>query len=453
MFKLMKRPDMQVDRRLTSILFFFCFFSTVFVNQKLSAQSFNPSLSLTRVATGLSSPVFATSAPGDSDHLYIVERGGHIRLLNLSSGNILPTNFLTTSQLNLDHGFTSGNERGLLGLAFHPDYATNGRYFVNYTDGLGNTRVRSYQRSSSDPLTTDGASRAEILQINQPFPNHNAGWMDFGQDGQLYIATGDGGSSNDPGNVSQNRNSLLGKMLRITPDVTSTGGYSVPTDNPFVGQSNVREEIWAYGLRNPWRNSFDRLTGDLYIADVGQNDREEINFQYADSNGGENYGWRMREGTIQTPGSVGGPRPSDNVDPIYDYLHGFDPFQGRSVTGGYVYRGPIEGLQGHYFFGDFVSQRLFSLRFDGSPTSQFDGTNFNSLIDWTDIVETDFGSLGGISSFGEDSLGNLYLVNLNGSIYRFSAGAIPEPNAVLVLGLVAMFGLMGRRRVSAAFDA
>lgn len=447
--KIKKGNTMCRDPRYLNRLVFFFFVLTIFA-QLIGGSHLSQAqqLSLTRVATGLSSPVYATSAPGDPNNLYIVERGGNIRVLDLTTGNLSASNFLTTSQLSAGNGLTSGNERGLLGLAFHPDYVNNGRYYVNYTDGSGNTRVRSYQRSSSNPLMTDGNSRVEILQVNQPFSNHNGGWMDFGPDGHLYIATGDGGGSNDPVNAGQNRNTLLGKMLRISPSTTSAAGYTIPTDNPFVGQSNVREEIWAYGLRNPWRNSFDRLTGDLWIADVGQNAREEVNFQYASSSGGENYGWRFREGTIQTPGSVGGPRPADNVDPIYDYTHGFDPFQGRSITGGYVYRGPIAGLQGHYFFGDFVSQRLFSLRFDGSDPADFDGTNFDTLIDWTDIVDIDFGTLGGISSFGEDADGNLYLVNLGGSVYRFSAGVIPEPGAALILVSLGIAFVFRRQRVS-----
>jgi len=440
---------MRRDPRYWNLLVFPLLMLTITVlsfGENNPTQAQQPFLSLTRVATGLSSPLYATSAPGDPNHLFIVERGGNIRTLNLTTGNLSSTNFLTSSQLSAGNGLTSGNERGLLGLAFHPDYANNGRYYVNYTDGSGNTRVRSFQRSASNPLTTDGASSVEILQFNQPFSNHNGGWMDFGPDGHLYIATGDGGGSNDPVNAGQNRNTLLGKMLRISPSTTGTPGYTIPNDNPFVGQSNVREEIWAYGLRNPWRNSFDRLTGDLWIADVGQSAREEVNFQYASSTGGENYGWRMREGTIQTPGSVGGPRPADNVDPIYDYTHGSGEFQGRSITGGFVYRGPIAGLQGQYFFGDYVSQRLFSLQFDGSDPSNFNGTNFVNLIDWTNIVDIDFGSLGGISSFGEDADGNLYLINLAGNVYRFSAGAIPEPGTTLVLASLGIACILRRRR-------
>lgn len=414
----------------TRVTWIVCLVACAAFSHGLKAQQ---SLSLVRIYTGLSSPLYATSAPGDPGYLYVVERGGNIRVLNLSTtpATLLSTPFLSSTQLSLDHGLTSGGERGLLGLAFHPDYATNRRYYVYYTDNSGNARVRSFQQSSTTVRTTDPSTRANILQISQPYSNHNGGWMSFGADGFLYIASGDGGDANDPGNVAQNRNSLLGKILRIAPSTDTAGSYQIPSSNPWVGQTGVRQEVWAYGLRNPWRCSFDRATGDFYMADVGQGAREEINFQYAASPGGENYGWRLREGTIQTPGSVGGSRPAGNVEPIYDYVHGSDPFQGNSVTGGYVYRGPIPGLQGHYFFGDYVSRRLFSLRFNQSLPTLFDGSNHNSLIDWTSSVQLDVGSLGGISSFGEDSDGNLYLINLGGNIYRFQSGNIPEPVSVL----------------------
>jgi hypothetical protein len=246
--------------------------------------------------------------------------------------------------------------------------------------------------------------------------------MDFGpDDNYLYIATGDGGAGDDSGqghtpgtgNAQDLTNNLLGKLLRL--DVTSDAfpedtnrNYAIPPDNPFVNQTGD-DEIWAYGLRNPWRNSFDRQTRDLYIGDVGQGAREEINFQPAGSNGGENYGWRLREGSIQTPG-VGGPPPADYVPPIYDYPHDSSPTGGFSVTGGYVYRGPIGALQGHYFFADFVSSQIWSFRYDGQQLSDF---QFR-----TDQIIADQGSLGGVSSFGEDQDGNLYILSLDGDIFR-----------------------------------
>lgn len=409
-----------------------------------------PSLQLTQVATGLSSPIYATSAPGDPTRLFIAEQGGNIRILNLSTGTLNATPFLTSAQLGSGTGLTTGGERGLLGLTFDPDYQTNRRFYVNYTDSSGHTRIRSFQRQLANADLADGASAAAIMQINQPFSNHNGGWMDFGPDGFLYIGTGDGGSGNDPSNNALNRNSLLGKMLRINPDRTSTGGYTSPSSNPFFndGNANTRDEIWAYGLRNPWRNSFDRLNGNLYIADVGQNALEEINFQYANSAGGENYGWRVREGTQNTGLTDGGlPGLATPIDPIHDYFHSSNPFEGFSVTGGFVYRGPIAGLQGQYFFGDYVSRRLFSLEFDGSLPGAFDGTNFTNLIDWTSIAtfQNGIGSIGAISSFGQDLNGNLYLINHGGQIYRFTSGSIPEPG--MGLALLACTGLLaGLRR-------
>ncbi len=406
-----------------SIYFIACALSQMVLTTAVYAQP-TPSLELTRVATGLTSPLYATHAPGDPNNLYIVQQNGHIRILNLNTGIINPASFLLNTQLDDGFGLSTGGERGLLGLAFHPDYATNGRYYVNYTDTNGHTRVRGYLRSGSDPHLTDAASRTEILFIAQPFSNHNGGWISFGPDGYLYVAMGDGGSANDPQGNGQNKNVLLGKMLRIDPSTTGAG-YTIPTSNPWVGQAGVKEEVWAYGLRNPWRCSFDRLTGDLYMGDVGQGAREEIDFQPANSTGGENYGWDIREGM------VGGTPPAGNVNPIYDYMRGTSQaFRGNCVTGGFVYRGPIVGLQGHYFFGDYSSQRLFSLKFDGSSPSSFNGTNHSSLLDWVGTVQLDVGSLGSISGFGEDAQGNLYLINLGGNVYKFTGGLIPGPTSI-----------------------
>jgi autotransporter-associated beta strand protein len=273
----------------------------------------------------------------------------------------------------------------------------------------------------------DSTSARDVLSITQPYSNHNGGWLDFGRDGHLYIAMGDGGSSNDPHNYSQDRSSLLGKMLRL--DVSgddfptdATRNYRVPATNPFVGQAGMRGEIWAYGLRNPWRNSFDRATGDLYMGDVGQSAREEINFQPAASAGGENYGWRVREGTIST--GLTGQSGTPLVAPIYDYVRGSGTFQGLSVTGGYVYRGPVAALDGQYFFGDYVRGRLFSLVFNGTTPGAFNGTNFTSRTDWTASTTTTAGTIGNISSFGEDAAGNVYLVSYGGSVFRIGLPAL-----------------------------
>jgi len=382
-------------------------------------------LELTRVATGLTNPLYATHAPGDPQRLFVVEKTGAIKILNLASGTVSATPFMTAAVTSAGIGLTTDSERGLLGLAFHPNYQSNGRFFINSTDSAGTTRIREFRRLTADQV--DSTSARDVLSITQPYSNHNGGWLDFGRDGHLYIAMGDGGSSNDPHNYSQDRSSLLGKMLRL--DVSgddfptdATRNYRVPATNPFVGQAGMRGEIWAYGLRNPWRNGFDRATGDLYMGDVGQNAREEINFQPAASAGGENYGWRVREGTIST--GLTGQSGTPLVAPIYDYVRGSGTFQGLSVTGGYVYRGPVAALDGQYFFGDYVRGRLFSLVFNGTTPAAFNGTNFTSRTDWTASTTTTAGTIGNISSFGEDAAGNVYLVSYGGSVFRIGLPAL-----------------------------
>ncbi len=369
-----------------------------------------------RLATGLARPVFVAAPPGIADELYVLEQHtARIKRINPVTGQMDPMPILDLSDVS------TGNEQGLLGLAFDPDFASNRQFYVNYTNRRGDTVVESY-RLSPETNIADPTTARQILTIDQPQGNHNAGWMDFGpRDGLLYIATGDGGGANDSGNghtpgmgnAQDTMNNLLGKMLRI--DVRRDDfpndqerNYAIPTSNPFVGQPGD-DEIWAFGLRNPWRASFDRQTNDLYIADVGQNAREEIDFQRADSAGGENYGWRLREGLIATPG-VGGPRPPGNIDPIHDYPHTGGPDGGFSVTGGYVYRGPIESLQGEYFFADFVTNQIWTLKHDGQTASE--------VVNRTSQIVTDSGNLEQISSFGEDHAGNLYVVSLAGDLFR-----------------------------------
>jgi glucose/arabinose dehydrogenase len=379
-------------------------------------------LAVQRVATGLSRPLYITAPPGDTARLFVVEQHtGLIKVLDLATGAINATPFL-----DLD-GLATGSEQGLLGLAFHPDYANNGYFYVNFTaSGGGTTYIRRY-RVSANPDIVDSGSATTVLTYGQPQSNHNGGWIGFGpNDGLLYIATGDGGGGDDndaghtpgTGNGQDITNNLLGKILRI--DVNGDDfpedpnrNYAIPPTNPFAGIPGD-DEIWAYGLRNPWRPSFDRATGDLYIADVGQNTREEINFQAASSAGGENYGWRLREGTIATPtGGVGGPAPPGAVEPIQDYGHTGAPNGGFSITGGYVHRGPIELLQGVYLFADYVSSQVWSFRFDGSVVTDF--TNRTAQL------APDIGSMSSIASFGEDTLGNLYIVDLGGDVFKVVA--------------------------------
>ena len=366
------------------------------------------------VGSGLARPVFATSAPGDSDSLFVLEQHrGAIERIDLSTGT--RSTFVT-----LPSGTVStGNEQGLLGLAFAPDYQTSGRYYLNYTDASGDTRVREYTRQS--PTQGNPIATRDILRVNQPFTNHNAGWIEFGPDGNLYIGTGDGGAGGDPLNNSQTTtNNLLGKILRVSVDGDdfpndASRNYSIPSSNPFVGQTGD-DEIFAYGLRNPYRCSFDRITGDLWIGDVGQNAREEIDVISAGTSG-QNFGWRIREGTL-------GPVVQDAIDPVYEYSQGSGDNQGRSVTGGYIYRGSIPELDGHYFFADFVNNRLWSFQFNEDDQADFDGTNFTNFVDWSDRIEimgSKIDTIPNISSFGEDNDGNLFVVNLNGNVFRLDS--------------------------------
>ncbi|MCA9197264.1 MAG: PQQ-dependent sugar dehydrogenase [Planctomycetales bacterium] len=372
------------------------------------------SIVATRIASGLDRPVFATFAPGHDDHLFIVEQhSGSIQVLDLNSLQLQATPLLEINNLS------RSNEQGLLGLAFDPDFVNSGQFYINYTDSSGTTRLERYSASSDNSFLADPNSAETLLTIRQPQSNHNAGWLGFSpSDGYLYMATGDGGGANDSanghtagiGNSQDTTNNLLGKMLRLDVNrddfpADANRNYGIPNDNPFVG-SDGDDEIWAYGLRNPWRNSFDRDTGDLYIADVGQAEWEEVNFQPAGVSGA-NYGWRLREADIATP-QVGGPEPADHVTPIHAYAH--DANGGFSITGGYVYRGPIEELQGEYFFADFVSNRIWSLQHDGSQAT--------SVTDQTTAIRANEGGIGSIASFAEDAAGNLYILSLDGDIFR-----------------------------------
>ena len=414
-----------------------------------------------RVATGLASPVFLTARPGDTTRVFIVEQNtGSIRILRLSDRALLPTPFLTVP------GVVAGGEQGLLGLAFHPNYAINGFFYVYYTDP--DTRVVRYRVSLLDPDVADPASATPVLRFSRPQSNHNGGWIGFGPDGYLYIASGDGGASNDfgpghtdgIGNAQDITDNLLGKILRIDVDgddfaLDMERNYSIPINNPFRNDGGD-DEIWAYGLRNPWRASFDRSAGDLFIGDVGQGACEEIDVQRVTSPGGENYGWRLREGLIATPDpTVGGPKPPGAIDPIFNYPHpgtacgspDHGPaFTGYAVVGGYVYRGPVAALQGRYFFADYGTAHLWSFVWDGSPPVQHDGSNFTDLVDHsTDpLWAPDVGELNLVSSFGEDAAGNLYVLDLDGDVFL-----LPEPAGALAIGVLAVL-LLSRTRAQPA---
>ncbi|MGV3533029.1 MAG: PQQ-dependent sugar dehydrogenase [Chthoniobacteraceae bacterium] len=386
-----------------------------------------------RVASGLSSPIFATAPSNDPTRLYIAEQGNngsaHIKILNLETNTLSPNPFITITGIDTD-----GFEQGLLGLAFDPDFATNRKFYVNVTAPGGEfdngiTEIRQYTALSE--IQGDNSTFKTLLSIDQPQENHNGGWIGFspraGERHSLYIATGDGGGSddNDTGHVAggnaQSTSSLLGKILRIEVDPVA-GTYTNPASNPFDN------EIFTIGLRNPFRSSFDRLTGDLFIGDVGQQAREEVNRQLASNpGGGENFGWRLREGTIQTPsGGVGGPRPEGNVDPILEY----DRTVGTTITGGYVYRGSASPLYGKYIFGDFGNGKLFMANPDGTAMQ-----DITTLLDpiGAQRINTP-------SSFAEDASGEVYVVDYDGEIYK----VVPEPGTAAMLCIGALF--LARRR-------
>jgi len=425
-------------------------------------------LFLQRVASGFDRPVFVTAPGGDGERLFIVEQWvtpptpavGRIKILDLATLALEPAPFLEIPNVS------TRNEGGLLGLAFHPGYATNGLFYVYYQVGDGNGRdtvVEQYQ-VSADPDLADAGSAVTILEIPQPQTNHNGGWLAFGADGHLYIATGDGGGANDNGvghtpgiGNSQDTSTMLGKILRIDVDGDDfpsdpNRNYAIPSDNPFVGASGA-DEIYHYGLRNPYRCGFDRNTGDLYIGDVGQAVREEIDVHPAASPAGVNYGWRLREGTIATPtGGVGGAKPPGAIDPVYEYTHGIGENQGFAVIGGYVYRGPAAALQGRYFFSDNVTSRIWSFVWDGSSPATFDGTNFVDFTDWTGTPQftPDAGSLTSISSFGEDDAGNLYIVSLDGDVFRLTehvrVPGLSMSGWALLVSVLAAVGFAAARR-------
>jgi glucose/arabinose dehydrogenase len=352
-----------------------------------------PQISLSKVAGGFAQPVHVTHAGDGSGRIFVVEQAGRIRILD--NGVVLPTPFLDIASRLVCCG-----ERGLLGVAFPPGFAAKGYFYVNYTRAPdGATVVARYRVPATNANVADPASEEEVLTIGQPFANHNGGQLAFGPDNTLYIGMGDGGGADDPQNNGQNPGTLLGKILRI--DVESGAApYVVPPDNPFVGVAGFRPEIWALGVRNPWRFSFDRGTGDLYIGDVGQGSYEEIDFQPAGDRAGRNYGWNIMEGancfnsaTCNTAGlSL----------PVFAYDHSL----GCSVTGGHVYRGPaFPSLQGIYLFGDLCSGRVWGLRRNGAGWDK-------SLLADTALT---------ITTFGEDEEGNVYVANYaNGDLLKIA---------------------------------
>ena len=410
----------------------------IFSLAALTARA-GPPVATTRIGFGYRFPVFVISPPGDVDRLFVVEKRGVIRILNLATSLPNALAFLNIDGL-VGGGTATNSERGLLGLAFHPNYASNGFFYVHYTNNSGSVVIARYT-VSANPDVANAASALILRTIAQPQSNHNGGWIGFGpNDGYLYISLGDGGNFCDTGsghstggNAQDITNNLLGKILRIDVDGTNGlgGNYGIPPGNPFVGVTGD-DEIWAYGLRNPWRCSFDRLTGDLYIGDVGQDAREEVDYQSASSGGGENYGWRCMEGnactgapcTVTTGCTCGSPALTM---PIHAYSHNPPPAPAGfvcSVTGGYVYRGcKMPGLSGTYFFADFCGGTVWSFEVAGGLLTNFaDRTGqLSPSIEGATVNQ--------VSSFGEDGRGELYIVDqgsgFDGQIFKIISATTP----------------------------
>ena len=362
-----------------------------------------------RVGTGFASPIFVTALPNNTGRMLVVERAGRIRILNPATGTIAATPFLDiTGQVSTD------SERGLLAVALAPDYATSGRAYVFLTALDGAVQLRRYTSPAGNREALDPASGDVLLSIAHPRGNHNGGWIGFDAAGLLYMGTGDGGGANDPDMNGQNRNTLLGKMLRL--DVSRDDfpadplrDYGIPAANPFAGGGGA-PEVWAFGLRNPFRASFDRATGELWIGDVGQGSIEEVD-RVPTSQAGLNFGWPLYEGTQPLFGTS----TAGLTMPVTQYGHGSGPLQGGSITGGFVYRGPVEQLQGLYVFADFISGNIWTVPISAAPAGSTIGsgafTNRNAAF------APDAGTLTQIVGFGEDQTGNLFIVSLAGSVF------------------------------------
>jgi glucose/arabinose dehydrogenase len=335
-------------------------------------------------------PIYVTAPPGDRSRVFVVEKGGRIQLL--VNGNRVQRPFLDLSDF-----VSTGGEQGLLSMAFAPDYKKTGRFYVNFTDVRGDTRVQEFRRSKGSPNRASKATRRAVLFVDQPFENHNGGLNLFGPDGYLYIGLGDGGAAADPANRAQNLETLLGKILRIDPRRSGSKRYRSPQSNPFVGRTG-RNEIYAYGLRNPWRFSFDRKTGDLYIGDVGQNNFEEIDYASRGTARGKDYGWSCFEGNSRFDTSRSCPSP---VKPVLTYSLAGDTC---AVTGGVVVRDPgLPQLAGRYLYGDFCAGQVRSFRINGGRATDDRAVGVNTSQ---------------LSSFGQDSAGRVYLASLDGPVYR-----------------------------------
>ncbi|MEN3322459.1 PQQ-dependent sugar dehydrogenase [Mariniflexile soesokkakense] len=419
-------------------------FFITYITSILSAQNIDIEL----VANGFDAPVSIKSA--NDSKLFVVERKGVIKILN-ADGSVNNMPFLDINSKVSD----SGGERGLLGLAFHPNYSVNGFFYVNYVNNSGNTVIARYSRTAES--TANANSELVLLTINQPASNHNGGDMNFGPDGYLFIASGDGGGSGDPSNYAQNLNTLLGKLLRIDVDNTSNGNnYAIPSNNPYLndGNANTLPEIWAYGLRNPWKFSFDKTTGDLWIADVGQGVYEEINM-ISPTVSGVNYGWRCYEGANHPYNTSGCPPESSTTRPIAEYSHNGNGVFKCSITGGFRYRGSqYSSLSGLYFFADYCSDEIGVLTPNGSNWIMTFPKKYNNK-GWTAFGEANNGELyiagiesGEVFKIIDPSLNVDSLNKLNISMYPNPAENILNFNISLLknpLGSIKIYDIHGKQ--------
>jgi Ca2+-binding RTX toxin-like protein len=391
----------------------------IYGNGESDTLFFGGLIDATLVASDLDNPVFAGSAPGDPNRLFIIEQHtGLIKILDLNTGVVQATPFL-----DID-GIAMGGEQGLLGMTFDPNYATNGKYYT-YLTRAGDGAIEVWEHTRGADPNVSSTTREIVLRIDHPDAgNHNGGWMSFGPGGYLYLAVGDGGGGGDVDNDAQNIETLLGKILRIDvngDDFPSDANrnYAIPSGNPFVGVAGA-DEVFAYGLRNPWRASFDAQTGDFYVGDVGQGAWEEINYVAAGQLGGVNFGWHVKEGDhVYDDDTPGNPDPDDPslTDPIFEYGHNDGPFGGFVVTGGYVIRGPDPGGDGLYIFADFATDNIWTLSATGGGLAD--------LVRRNDQILVNDGDLDSIASFAVDGSGRLYALGLDGDIHRltFSSGA------------------------------
>ncbi len=388
--------------------------ATATLNLTITVTDITQGVQIRRVATGFSQPLFVTALPDGSGRVLVVEKGGRIRLLDPVSGTIDSVDFLDVSG-----SISINGERGLLGLALAPDFATSGEIVVNVTNASGDTEIRRFTTFSGSLVQVDPATGDVVLTIGQLGDNHNAGWIGFDGNGLLVIPTGDGGGSGDPSNVAQDPQSLLGKVLRI--DLSSDDfpsdpdrDYAIPTGNTFASAAAGLPEIYAIGLRNPFQSSFDPISGDLLIGDVGQGAIEEIDRLPMDDSS-FNFGWSVREGTAAFKGAD----RATFTAPVAEYGHGSGDRQGNSVTGGLVYQGPVEALQDHYIFGDFISGNVWAVPVADLVNGQtVPSSQFQVL---TSDFAPDAGSLSNISGFGTDASGNLYILSLGGEVFRMGA--------------------------------